>query len=245
MDFTFEELTMNALPSLQTVLLNGWIIRLADGYLQRANSVIPIYSFDKDLDDKISYCENIYRNNNLPTIFKIIECEEHKNIDKKLEELRYEKVDLTSVQICNNIMEKKINLDQIVIENEFTENWKNCFNFCHKINNKKIIEIKNNILKNIKHKIISVNKLVNGTFIGCGYGIIDKGFVGLYDIVVNEEFRGKGYGKEIVEAILTKAKDMGIKKAYLAVVDNNEIAKELYSKMGFKEIYKYWYRNKV
>jgi hypothetical protein len=32
MDFTIEELTMNAWPSLQTILLDGWIIRMAGGY---------------------------------------------------------------------------------------------------------------------------------------------------------------------------------------------------------------------
>ena len=84
----------------------------------------------------------------------------------------------------------------------------------------------------------------NGVFAGCGYGVIEKGFVGLFDIVVKEEYRGKGYGKEIVEAILTKANKTGIKKAYLSVVNNNIIAQNMYGKIGFKEIYKYWYRKK-
>jgi ribosomal protein S18 acetylase RimI-like enzyme len=101
------------------------------------------------------------------------------------------------------------------------------------------------MLKNIKHNIISVYKMDNGTFAGCGYGVIEKGFVGLFDIVVKEEFRGKGYGKEIIETILDKARETGIEKAYLSVVNSNIIAKKLYGKMGFKEIYKYWYRKKI
>jgi GNAT superfamily N-acetyltransferase len=100
------------------------------------------------------------------------------------------------------------------------------------------------MLKNIKHDIISVYKEEKGIFTGCGFGVIEKEFVGLYDIIVNEEFRGKGYGKEIVETILEMAKDTGAKKAYLSVVNNNIIAKTLYGKMGFQEIYKYWYRIK-
>jgi ribosomal protein S18 acetylase RimI-like enzyme len=43
---------------------------------------------------------------------------------------------------------------------------------------------------------------------------------------------------------LAKAKEIGAKKAYLAVVNNNIIAKTLYEKIGFQEIYKYWYRIK-
>jgi len=83
-----------------------------------------------------------------------------------------QKIDLTSVQICNELIE--------------------------------------NMLKNIRHNIISVYKTDNGIFAGCGYGVIEKGFVGLFDIIVKEEFRGKGYGKEIVETILAKAEEAGI-----------------------------------
>jgi hypothetical protein len=44
MDFTIEELSMNAWPSIQTVLLDGWILRMSNGYTKRANSVNPLYS---------------------------------------------------------------------------------------------------------------------------------------------------------------------------------------------------------
>jgi hypothetical protein len=106
MDFTIEELSMNAWPSIQTILLDGWIIRMANGYTKRANSVNPLYSFSDNLDEKIKYCENIYRKNNLPIVYKIIGCDEYKEIDKKLEQLNYEKIDITSVQICNDIVQK-------------------------------------------------------------------------------------------------------------------------------------------
>jgi len=242
MDFTIEELTMNAWPSLQTILLDGWIIRMAGGYTKRANSVNPIYSSKNNLDEKINYCEGIYKQNNLPVIFKIIECEEYIILDKKLEDLNYQKIDLTSVQICSEMKPSNNKAEQIITDNKFTENWKKCFYCCNNIENTETINIIENMLKNIRHDIISVYKMDNETFAGCGYGVIEKGFVGLFDIIVKEEFRGRGYGKEIVESILSKAKEEGIKKAYLSVVNDNTIAKKLYEDLGFKEVYKYWYR---
>jgi len=59
-----------------------------------------------------------------------------------------------------------------------------------------------------------------------------------------EKCIGCGYGKEIVETLLAKAMEKGIKKAHLSVVNDNTVAKALYEKLGFKEIYKYWYRKK-
>ena len=37
-----EELSMNALPAMQTQIYDGWVIRFADGYTKRANSINPI-----------------------------------------------------------------------------------------------------------------------------------------------------------------------------------------------------------
>ena len=258
MDFTIEELTMNAWPSLQTLLYDGWIIRMAGGYTKRANSINPIYSCENKcranpvnsnsssnikLQEKIKKCEELYRLNNLPIIFKIIDCDEYKLLDRKLEDLNYEKLDLTSVQVCKKIKPTKIH-EEITTEVQITEDWKRCFYSCYNISNMETMGIIDKMLKNIRHPIICVLYIDNGQYAGCGYGVVESGYVGLFDIIVKEEFRGKGIGKKLVETILAQSKERGADKAYLAVVNNNIIAKKLYQKIGFIEIYKYWYRKK-
>jgi GNAT superfamily N-acetyltransferase len=244
MHFSIEELTMNAWPSIQTMFFDGWILRMANGYTKRANSIKPMYSFDKNADEKIKHCEEIYGKNNLPTIFKIIECKEHEKLDKILENSCYEKVDLTSVQISNDIKQKTSQNNGIITDIGFSDDWKKCFYECNGINDKDLKTTIEAMLNNIKVDKITVYKRENGIFLGCGYGVIENGFVGLFDIIVKTENRGKGYGEEIVKTILKEANEKGIEKAYLAVVDNNTIAKKLYEKLGFKEVYKYWYRKK-
>lgn len=49
-------------------------------------------------------------------------------------------------------------------------------------------------------------------------------------------------GKAVMSKILVTAKQLGTKSAYLQVVVGNTIAENLYSTLGFKEVYKYWYR---
>jgi ribosomal protein S18 acetylase RimI-like enzyme len=241
MDFTIEELSMNAWPSIQTVIYDGWIIRLANGYTKRANSINPIYLSKINLEEKIQYCKKLYVRYNLPTVYKLVECNEHKIIDRELETLKYEIVDTTSVQICDDI--KILGKDYPGIHRciDFNEEWINGFIECNNIRIEFIDTLKM-MLKNITGNKVVVYKRLDKEIVGCGYGVIENGYVGLFDIVIKENKRGNGYGKEIVKSILSEAGKAGIGKSYLQVVNTNEIAKGLYKKIGYKEKYKYWYR---
>jgi len=50
----YEELSLNAHPSLQTQVYDGWILRYANGYTSRANSINPLYQSTLDLQEKIA-----------------------------------------------------------------------------------------------------------------------------------------------------------------------------------------------
>ena len=56
--------------------------------------------------------------------------------------------------------------------------------------------------------------------------------------------RGKGYGTEICESLLSASQRCGVHVAYLQVIRDNIRAVNLYTKLGYKVIYSYWYRVK-
>ncbi len=78
-----------------------------------------------------------------------------------------------------------------------------------------------------------------------GLGVADTGFVGLYDLVTEKEFRNRGFGKQLVLNLLDWGKQHGARRAYLQVMLDHTPALHLYSKLAFKEIYQYWYRVKA
>ena len=59
-----------------------------------------------------------------------------------------------------------------------------------------------------------------------------SGFI--YDIELDEKFRGKGYGKQTMLAIEEKARELGLKSIGLHVFAHNAIAKGLYEKIGYE-----------
>lgn len=66
-----EEISLNNWQPLSTLLYDGWVLRFANGYTKRANSVNLIHYSTNDLNLKIKECERLYSSKNLPTTFKI------------------------------------------------------------------------------------------------------------------------------------------------------------------------------
>ncbi len=67
-----EEAGLNALPALRQVLLDGWLLRFADGCTRRANSVNPVWpGWHGDMDARIRRCASLYVAQGLPCLFRL------------------------------------------------------------------------------------------------------------------------------------------------------------------------------
>ncbi|MBO7591763.1 MAG: GNAT family N-acetyltransferase [Bacteroidaceae bacterium] len=56
-------------------------------------------------------------------------------------------------------------------------------------------------------------------------------------VIVDDQLRGKGYGKQMLQLAIKKAKEeFGVKKITLGVFDNNPSALRCYESVGFKVI---------
>lgn len=56
----------------------------------------------------------------------------------------------------------------------------------------------------------------------------------IFDFVIDEEFRGKGYGKQALAAMDEKLKSMDVESVGLHVFGDNIVAQELYKKAGYQ-----------
>jgi RimJ/RimL family protein N-acetyltransferase len=239
-----EELSLNAWASLQTVLYDGWIIRFANGYTKRANSVNPLYPSNVNVADKLQFCENLYREKGLPIVFKITPSVYPGNLDDILKENGYKKDSPTSVQTVNlETTNFQLSSEANIQENPSSE-WLE--NFCRMSS---ISEIQKEALQKILLNIVPSHCFVSikssGKVIACGLGVLQSGYIGLFDIVTDKDFRNRGYGNKIVKSILAWGKQWGAKNAYLQVMLDNAPALYLYSSIGFTERYQYWYRIKT
>jgi ribosomal protein S18 acetylase RimI-like enzyme len=72
--------------------------------------------------------------------------------------------------------------------------------------------------------------------------VAERGFVGLFNIVVAPDLRGLGLGRQIVCALTAWGRKAGAKQAYLLVREENEVARDLYRTLGFADAYRYTHR---
>src|SRR5690348_17161021 len=93
----FEEHSINEWPALQTLLLDGWVLRFANGYTRRANSVNALYESTREPLEKIAACEALYAQQGLKTTFKITSANEQSALDLLLAGCGYLKDAPTSV----------------------------------------------------------------------------------------------------------------------------------------------------
>ncbi len=56
----------------------------------------------------------------------------------------------------------------------------------------------------------------------------------IYDFIIDDSFRGKGYGKQALIALDEKLRSISVQSIGLHVFGDNHTAQELYKKMGFR-----------
>jgi ribosomal protein S18 acetylase RimI-like enzyme len=239
----FEQISMNAWPALQTMVYDGWILRFADGVTRRSNSINPIYDSNLDIEQKIKFCEKIYIENKLPVMFKMTPMVFPSDLDLILERRGYIFDAETSLQTLLLNRLNSFNSNLIKITEEYNRDWLSRLIEFNGYAGDKLM-IYQSILKQIKLKQGYLDLIVDKKFCGCGLGVIEDTFLGLFDIVVDSRYRNRGLGKLIVESLIAWGKQNGATTAYLQVMVDNLAALHLYEKIGFEEKYKYWYRIK-
>ena len=55
----------------------------------------------------------------------------------------------------------------------------------------------------------------------------------IYDIIINENFRRRGYASRTLELVEARAKELGAKNVELHVFSHNHGAQALYEKVGY------------
>lgn len=238
----FEELSMNAWPAIRTELDDGWVLRFADGYTKRSNSINPIYEGAERLPLKVLRCEKRYQDMDLPVVFKLSEGLGD-GLDTWLEEQGYGQSGESWVMAMpvRSMLDPTVHC--ITVENRMTTEWLETFSrFSEMSPRHRQVFIRMMSVHSGQTRFHTV--MEDDRVVACGLGVHEDGHYGLFDIIVDPEQRGKGWGRRLITCMIRDAYQAECRQVYLQVENSNTAALSLYETMGFEKIYRYWYRVK-
>lgn len=237
-----EDLSLNAWPSHQMQIYDGWILRFSYFYTHRTNCVEQIGPSLIPLQDKLDYCEEVYKKWETPAIYKISPLIDS-SFDQKLTERGYHIAHITEVMTQNlHKASKKTPAHPVVLYPCISPQWLDALFSMKETANPIHRRIVPSMYAAIPKDTIAASVYDKGRIIGAGLGILDRDYVGIYAIHVHKDYRGQQIGRSICQALLNASMDSGASSAYLQVVKGNTPAKNLYTSLGFEDFYTYWFR---
>ncbi len=240
-----EETSQNAWPALQQIIYDGWLLRIANGYSRRSNSINVLYSGILELPHKVDYCEENYKRQGLPTIFRLTTLVDNTQLNALLAARGYAATDSVNVQV----------LDMKAVRPHFTGDF-DILNGPTRWDNitwwqKTYVQMQGfspeksaahgQIVRIIPFPACPMIMYRQEKPVCCGLAVLDGEYLGLFNLITTESERNKGYGRKLLANLLAWGKRRGAQYAYLQVDSTNTPALCLYAKAGFKDAYRYVY----
>lgn len=234
-----EEVALNAWPALRQILYDGWILRISRGYTKRANSVTPLYPSTRELREKVAACEQLYREQGLPTTFRLTPFVTSPALEGILDEHGYTTVE-PSLVLRRDLLEIP-DVSAPELREELLDEWLTLFSEWSGIADERRQTLRA-MLEAIPTRRWLVSLSAEEGRVACALGVLEGEFFGIFDLVTAPQHRGRGHAARLMQGLLHRARAHGAAQAYLQVVQSNARGRRLYEKLGFTKAYPYWYR---
>jgi ribosomal protein S18 acetylase RimI-like enzyme len=229
-----EEAALAAWPGLRQVTMDGWLLRAAEGYTRRANSVQPLGPSTRALAEKVQECERWYAAVQLRCLFRITPfCEP--GLEDYLERRGYVEDGRSQVMVRPLADTAAGEAEEL----ELTE-WVATYARFSRLDTPGALDA---LVRAIPlERVTTCVRDERGLVVSVGMGVLAGTVFGLFDLVTDPEARGNGHGRRLIGELLGWARARGAAQAYLQVLESNEGARRLYTMLGFRRAYDYWYR---
>lgn len=242
-----EEASLNAWPALHQQLYDGWLLRFSRGFTKRANSVNPLYApaqppAKQQLLAKIRYCENLYAREDQPSVFRLTTLQGQQLLEELLSARGYTRTGLSLVMACPLPVpgETQGGADDSLLPG--MDDWLDSYSTLAQLP-PLARSLHQAILRGIHGQLaFARHETARAQPLACGLGVCEAELIGLFDIITAPAARRQGHARRLVLDLLRWGVSCGAQHGYLQVTENNTAAIALYQRLGFRELYRYWYR---
>lgn len=234
--FALERVALRAWPAADEQWLGQWLIRANGGYSKRANSTYVMgVEPGLDLDERFNAAAAFMRTRDLPLIVRESSLVSDLRIADGLQQRGYSLIDETIVMGCSLPP-----LDAPEAEQTDVDTWLRLY-LRFEGGTKGNQTLHRDILGRIAAPTRFGVRCDDGEPVAIGQAVAEDDWVGLFSIATDPARRRLGHGRALVEQLLSWGRKQGAKRSYLQVEARNAPALALYEKLGYAEVYRYWY----
>ncbi len=234
-----EQRLINAWPAFEIELVEGWVLRFAEGYSKRANSATPLVPGAGLEPALVAHIVGQFAKRGIAPCFRLTGIEEPR-ADEVLAEQGLVSFDPSLCLVAPLSSEIAVH-GSVLIRPEPSLSWIEAAasaNGGDKANAERL----GRIVCSISQPAAFATLSLDGEDAAWGLAVAERGYVGLYDVVVAPSRRGLGVGRRLVVSLMAWGRDQGASRAYLQVREANSVAASLYATLGFETAYRYTHR---
>ena len=241
-----EQVAALGWPAPDTRAMGGWLLRAADGWTGRANSVLPLGSPDRPLDAALTAVRQWYAERGLPARFQI-PLPLRSDLDAELDRRGWEAYNPTLVRVARidevRAVARDRRLPAAIFDSTPSEAWLGAY---HYRGGSHLPPVAVRVMTAAADPVFA-SVTVDGVLAGIGRAVVDydtdgQGWCGITALETVPEFRRMGIGQHLVVALLTWAFGRGASQVYLQVMEDNVAAHAMYDRLGFTTSHSYHYR---
>ncbi|WP_178020018.1 GNAT family N-acetyltransferase [uncultured Paenibacillus sp.] len=241
---TIEQLAASGWPPREIESLGAWKLRANGGVTTRANSVLAAGPFPEG--DWLEAAERFYRERGLPPCFHVSETAPAE-LDGRLAAAGYE-VSMHCLLLAANLREVLqhsaaygIGDAEVRLAARPEEPWMDEFLRMEGFPDERRAGYLAIFTAMPGPKAFAVIDEA-GEPMGVATVVIEKGWAGISNVIVDPRHRRKGVAGRLLHALSSWAAENGAEGMYLQVLAGNAPALDLYGKLGFQAISAYHYR---
>jgi N-acetylglutamate synthase len=234
-----EEIAALGWPAPQTRWLGRWLLRAAEGWTGRGNSVLPLGEPGLPLDAALAEVAGWYGDRGLPARFTI-PTPARELLDGALAARGWRSYNPTAVLTADLavLLRRPAPVElPVTIDAAPGPDWLGLY---HYRGGTSLPPVARALLAGAREPGFAVLR-DGGRPVAIARGSVDEGWVGVTAVEVDPGHRRRGLGTAVTRAILDWGRSRGATSAYLQVADDNAGALALYDTLGFARHHGYHY----
>jgi N-acetylglutamate synthase len=237
-----EAATMSAWPSISSAMDGLWLARFARGYSKRSNSIQCLDpTDDRDAEARLQRMADLYPLNSRDPLFRVTPLA-GPGVIRALDSAGWQPFEESRVLAMPLVPSGSEPPARLKISEGADAAWIEAYGILSEATRKSLDTLAI-LIGLIAHR--QAGLLIRDQWdepLAAALAVDANGVAVFLNVVVRQNARGQGLGRQIMRAALDWTQSVGSTEAAIQVVSDNDPAIGLYTSLGFNEVYRYHYR---